>query len=88
MTLSCDSRANPPVTMVWQRDGQVLDLLEGRYTTMEDGVTARLSVSRVKRHLHQGLYSCLAHSPVEGQRTKSFRLTITGLCLRYSGKSK
>ena len=78
MTLSCESRANPPVTIAWRRNGEVVDLTEGHFVTTNDGLVARLSVSRLSRELHQGLYSCTASSPVEAERTKSFQVTVTG----------
>ncbi|XP_062392510.1 transmembrane and immunoglobulin domain-containing protein 1-like [Sardina pilchardus] len=83
LTLSCDSRANPPVTMVWSRDGQALDLSEGRFTATNDGVTARLSVRSVERELHQGEYTCTATSPVEPQKTKSFQITVTDKTIKF-----
>ncbi|XP_063048647.1 transmembrane and immunoglobulin domain-containing protein 1-like, partial [Engraulis encrasicolus] len=84
MTLSCDSRANPPVTMVWHRDGQALDLSVGRYVATDDGVTARLSATTLKRELHEGLYSCTASSPVEGTTTtKSFQVTVTDKVMKF-----
>ncbi|XP_076131051.1 transmembrane and immunoglobulin domain-containing protein 1 [Alosa pseudoharengus] len=83
LTLSCDSRANPPVTMVWSRDGEVLDLSEGHFTATNDGVTARLSVHSVKRELHQGEYTCTATSPVEPKKTKNFQVTVTDKIIKF-----
>ncbi|XP_031428619.2 transmembrane and immunoglobulin domain-containing protein 1, partial [Clupea harengus] len=83
MTLSCESRANPPVTIAWRRNGEVVDLTEGHFVTTNDGLVARLSVSRLSRELHQGLYSCTASSPVEAERTKSFQVTVTDKTMRF-----
>lgn len=83
LSLSCDSRANPPVTMVWHRNGQLLDLSDGRFTATNNGVTAHLSATNVKRHLHEGNYTCVAKSTGERQLSKNFEVTVTGWYPHY-----
>jgi len=56
VVLSCDVRANPPVALVWKRDGKVLDLTTGRYKATNNGITAELSIRKAERDVHQGTY--------------------------------
>lgn len=81
IVLSSDVRANPPVSVVWKKDDQILDLSSMRYKTSNDGVTATLSISNLKREAHQGVYSCETKSSIYGVAKRSFNLTVTGLCL-------
>lgn len=79
--LSCDVRAYPPVTVVWKKDDQILDLSSNKYKTGNNGLTATLSISSLKREVHQGVYNCETLSSIYGVASKSFSITVIGLCL-------
>lgn len=77
--LQCDILANPPVTSVsWTLNGSIVDLLAGGFTVYSDGFTSQLKASRVERSSHEGTYECKATSPIYGERSKLFRVTVTG----------
>lgn len=69
--------------MAWKRDGEVLDLTTGSYKTTNNGITAQLSISNIKRDLHQGTYICEVTSTVFGIRNKTFKITVEGLCFYF-----
>lgn len=77
--LSCNVRANPPVTVVWKKDGEVLDMTTGSYKSTNNGITAQLSIPKVKRDVHQGLYVCETKSAVYGVTGRTFQVTVEGL---------
>ncbi|XP_028840323.1 transmembrane and immunoglobulin domain-containing protein 1 isoform X2 [Denticeps clupeoides] len=81
--LSCDSRANPPVTVVWRFEGRMLDLSSGGYIATNNGVTARLTIPKVIRANHQGLYTCVLDSDIYGQRMKSFQLSVDDKTMKF-----
>lgn len=79
VVLSCDVSANPPVTLVWKKDGKVLDLTTGSYKTTNDGITAELSIPKAKRDVHQGTYICEVTSPIYGIMSRTFTVKVEGL---------
>ncbi len=79
VVLSCDVRANPPVTVAWKKDGEVLDLTSGSYKTTNNGITAQLSITKAKRDVHQGTYICEVNSSVYGIMGNTFNVTVEGL---------
>ncbi|MEQ2162615.1 hypothetical protein GOODEAATRI_021570, partial [Goodea atripinnis] len=79
LVLQCHMRANPMVTSVtWKLNGSIVDLLTSSFIITSDGITSKLQINKVERSLHEGLYQCTATSPVYGDRSKSFQLTVTG----------
>lgn len=83
VVLSCETRANPAVTMVWKKDGEVLDLTTGGYTTTSDGITSKLSMRNVKREVHEGTYTCEITSSVFGIRSNTFKITVEDKTLQF-----
>ncbi|XP_053095974.1 transmembrane and immunoglobulin domain-containing protein 1 [Pangasianodon hypophthalmus] len=81
--LSCEVRAYPPVSVVWKMDDKLLDLSSSSYRTSNNGVTATLSISNVKRDVHQGVYSCEASSTVSGVTKKSFSITVVDRKMKF-----
>ncbi|KAL1252683.1 hypothetical protein QQF64_017376 [Cirrhinus molitorella] len=81
--LSCDVRANPPVTVAWKKDGKVLDLTSGSYKTTNNGITAQLSITKAKRDVHQGTYICEVNSAVYGTMARMFNVTVEDKVLRF-----
>lgn len=79
VVLSCDIRANPPVALVWKRDGEVLDLTTGSYITTNNGITAELTIPKAERDVHQGTYICEVTSHVYGIASRTFTVTVEGL---------
>lgn len=80
LLLQCEVQANPPVSVSWEQDGAPLNPLEGGFIVTNDGYSSRLSVGRVERGVHQGVYGCVTTSPVYGTSSKSFQVTVTGQC--------
>ncbi|TRY57319.1 hypothetical protein DNTS_008901 [Danionella cerebrum] len=74
--LSCDVLANPPVAVVWKKDGKILDLTSGSYTSTNDGITAQLKISKAKHGVHQGTYACETNSKVYGMLSRTFQVTV------------
>ncbi|KAK9955704.1 hypothetical protein ABG768_015563 [Culter alburnus] len=83
VVLSCDVRANPPVTLVWKKDGEVLDLTTGSYKTTNNGITAELSIPKAKHDVHPGTYICEVTSPVYGIMSRTFTVTVKDKVLRF-----
>jgi len=83
LSLGCDTRANPPVSVSWQRDGALLDLSTRGLTVTNDGVTTQLRVRRVKRDWHQGTYECVTVSAIYGTRSTLFRVEVTDKTLKF-----
>lgn len=79
VVLSCDVRANPPVTVAWKKDGEVLDLTSGSYKTTNNGITAQLSITKAKHDVHQGTYICEVNSSVYGIMGRTFNVMVEGL---------
>ncbi|KAG9351615.1 hypothetical protein JZ751_022866, partial [Albula glossodonta] len=76
VVLTCNIHANPQVTVTWLQDGIELDMTGRGYALFQDGAEARLSITKIKRSLHQGTYSCETLSSKYGHRNKSFQLTV------------
>ncbi|KAG1940317.1 transmembrane and immunoglobulin domain-containing protein [Pimephales promelas] len=83
VVLSCDVRANPPVALVWKRDGKVLDLTTGRYKATNNGITAELSIRKAERDVHQGTYVCEVTSSVYGVVSRTFTVTVEDRVLKF-----
>ncbi|XP_047017548.1 transmembrane and immunoglobulin domain-containing protein 1 isoform X1 [Ictalurus punctatus] len=81
--LSCDVRASPPVTVAWMKDDKLLDLSSSSYKTSNNGFTATLSISNVKRDAHQGVYDCETNSSVYGVTRKSFSVTVIDRVMKF-----
>ncbi|KAM4620347.1 transmembrane and immunoglobulin domain-containing protein 1 [Polymixia lowei] len=81
--LQCDVRANPPVSVSWQRNGTLLDLSTGGFTVTNDGLMTQLTVNRVDRSVHQGTYQCETVSPIYGTSSKSFQVIVTDKTLKF-----
>lgn len=79
LVLRCDIRANPPVSSVsWTLNGSAVALLAGGFTVTNDGYTTQLSASSAKIGSHEGTYQCTAHSPIYGEHSRRFHVTLTG----------
>lgn len=83
LLLSCDTRANPPVSVSWQRDGDLLDLSIRGLTVTNDGVTTQLRVRRVKRDWHQGTYECVTVSAMYGTSSRLFHVEVTDKTIKF-----
>ncbi|XP_043077653.1 transmembrane and immunoglobulin domain-containing protein 1 [Puntigrus tetrazona] len=76
VVLSCDVQANPPVTVVWKKDGEILDLISGSYKTTNNGITAQLLITKAMRNVHQGMYICEVNSSIYGIMGRTFNVTV------------
>lgn len=84
LVLRCNILASPPVSSVaWALNGSEVDLLTGLFTITNDGSTSRLSTGKVQRSLHEGTYQCTAESPLYGQRSKEFRVSVKAKTTRF-----
>ncbi|KAM4545889.1 transmembrane and immunoglobulin domain-containing protein 1 [Odontesthes bonariensis] len=84
LVLECDMRANPPISsMSWTLNGSTVDLLEGGFTVTNDGVTSRLQVNSVNKHLHEATYRCISVSPMYGERGNTFDVLVTERTLNF-----
>ncbi|XP_071316840.1 transmembrane and immunoglobulin domain-containing protein 1 [Trachinotus anak] len=84
LILQCDIWANPPVTSVsWSLNGSAVDLLAGGFTKTNDGFKSQLTANRVGKSLHVGTYQCTAYSPVYGEHSKRFQVTVTEKILKF-----
>nr|XP_046267444.1 transmembrane and immunoglobulin domain-containing protein 1 [Scatophagus argus] len=84
LLLKCDIWANPPVSSVsWKLNGSQVDLEAGGFTVTNDGFTSQLSANRVMKSLHEGTYQCSAVSPIYGDNTKLFHVTLTEKTLKF-----
>ncbi|KAI4877825.1 hypothetical protein NFI96_016322, partial [Prochilodus magdalenae] len=81
--LSCGVRAQPAVTVFWKKNGAVLDLSTSRYKASNNGITAQLTITNIKRAAHAGLYTCEATSPIYGVRSKSFNVIVGDKVLKF-----
>ncbi|XP_057677383.1 transmembrane and immunoglobulin domain-containing protein 1 isoform X2 [Corythoichthys intestinalis] len=82
--LQCDTFSNPPVSSVhWTFNGSTLDLLAGGFTIAEDGYYSRLSANKAEKSKHEGLYRCVADSPVYGIKSKDFLVTVTEKTVKF-----
>ncbi|XP_060790914.1 transmembrane and immunoglobulin domain-containing protein 1 [Neoarius graeffei] len=81
--LSCDVRAYPPVSVVWKKDDKLLDLSSSSYKTSNNGMTATLSISKVKQDMHQGLYTCEVESSIFGITGNNFTITVTDKVTKF-----
>lgn len=70
------------------KDDKLLDLSSSSYKTSNNGFTATLSISNVKRDAHQGVYDCETNSSVYGVTRKSFSVTVIGLYLFKTSMTK
>ncbi|XP_046723218.1 transmembrane and immunoglobulin domain-containing protein 1 [Silurus meridionalis] len=82
-SLSCDIHANPPVSVVWKKDDKLLDLSSSNYRTSNDGFTATLFISNVKRGVHQGVFACEADSVITGVTRKNFSITVVDQVMKF-----
>lgn len=79
LVLRCDIWANPAVSSVlWSLNGSEVDLIAGGFTLANDGFTSQLSANGAKKSLHAGTYQCTANSPVYGEHSKYYQVTVTG----------
>ncbi|KAK2828649.1 hypothetical protein Q5P01_019683 [Channa striata] len=84
LVLQCNILANPPVSSVsWTLNGSALDLLGGGFTVTNDGYESQLTVSSVGKSLHEGLYRCSTHSPIYGEASKFFSVTVTEQTMKF-----
>ncbi|XP_027009162.1 transmembrane and immunoglobulin domain-containing protein 1 [Tachysurus fulvidraco] len=81
--LSCDVQAHPPVSVVWKKNGELMDLSSSNYKTSNNGFTATLSITNVNRDDHQGVYTCEADSRVYGVSKRSFRVTVVDSVMKF-----
>ncbi|KAK3524006.1 hypothetical protein QTP70_017512, partial [Hemibagrus guttatus] len=81
--LSCDVRAYPPVSVVWKKDDNLLDLSSSSYKTSNNGFTATLYITNVKHHAHQSVYTCEADSRVYGVSKRSFSITVVDPVMKF-----
>nr|XP_020453995.1 transmembrane and immunoglobulin domain-containing protein 1-like [Monopterus albus]XP_020453996.1 transmembrane and immunoglobulin domain-containing protein 1-like [Monopterus albus] len=78
LVLQCDIWANPPVSFVlWTLNGSAVDLVAGGFTVTHDAFTTQLTTNKVKKGVHEGTYQCKADSPLYGNYSKFFHVTIT-----------
>ncbi|XP_030638961.1 transmembrane and immunoglobulin domain-containing protein 1 [Chanos chanos] len=82
VTLSCNVKANPAVTVRWERDGEILDMSTGGYTASNNGVTAELSIKNVKQPIHPGNYMCVA-TYMAKELSKTFKLAVTEKTMKF-----
>ncbi|KAL6098636.1 uncharacterized protein ACO6RY_17730 [Pungitius sinensis] len=83
LVLQCDSWANPPVSSLsWTLNGSVVDLIAGGFTLTNDGFTSKLTADFVEKGLHEGTYQCIATSPIYGESSRQFRVTVTEKTLK------
>ncbi|XP_072230667.1 transmembrane and immunoglobulin domain-containing protein 1 isoform X2 [Leuresthes tenuis] len=84
LVLECDMRANPPVSsMSWTLNGSKVDLLEGGFTVTNNGITSRLQVNSVNKHLHEATYKCTAVSPMFPESSQTFDVIVTEKTLNF-----
>lgn len=83
LSLSCEIRANPPVSASWQQEGDLLDLSTRGFMVTNDGFTTQLSVRRVKRDWHQGSYECVTVSAIYGTRSRLFHVQVTDKTIKF-----
>ncbi|XP_077596273.1 transmembrane and immunoglobulin domain-containing protein 1 isoform X2 [Stigmatopora nigra] len=82
--LHCDIFSNPPISSVrWTLNGSALNFLTGGFTLSEDGRFSRLSAAKVERSKHEGLYRCVADSPLYGIRSRDFLVGVTEKTLKF-----
>lgn len=79
LALQCDTRANPLLLSIsWELNGSMVDLLADGFTVTSDGVTSALRASKVGKSVHEGTYKCTTNSPSYGHSSKLFHVTVTG----------
>lgn len=84
LALQCNIKALPPVSSVtWILNGTKVDLGTGLFTITTDTFTSKLSTEKVHRLLHEGLYQCIADSPMYGIHTMDFKVTVTAKTLKF-----
>lgn len=86
LVLQCDTRANPVLLSIsWELNGSMVDLLADGFTMTSDGVTSVLQASKVEKSVHEGTYKCTTNSPSYGRSSKLFHVTVTGQfsCSKY-----
>ncbi|XP_037543923.1 transmembrane and immunoglobulin domain-containing protein 1 [Nematolebias whitei] len=78
LVLQCDTRANPVLLSIsWELNGSMVDLLADGFTVTSDGVTSVLRASKVEKSVHEGTYKCTTNSPSYGHSSKLFHVTVT-----------
>ncbi|KAG7217257.1 hypothetical protein INR49_027801 [Caranx melampygus] len=55
----------------------------GGFTVTKDGFTTWLTAHKAERALHEGTYQCTAHSPLYGEYSKSFPVTVTEKTMKF-----
>ncbi|GLD46773.1 transmembrane and immunoglobulin domain-containing protein 1 [Lates japonicus] len=84
LALRCDIWANPPVSSVsWKLNGSAVDLLAGGFTVTNDGFTSQLTANSMEKSLHEGTYQCTANSPIYGEHSKIFKVTVTEKTMKF-----
>ncbi|XP_035482973.2 transmembrane and immunoglobulin domain-containing protein 1 [Scophthalmus maximus] len=84
LVLRCDIWANPAVSSVlWSLNGSEVDLIAGGFTLANDGFTSQLSANGAKKSLHAGTYQCTANSPVYGEHSKYYQVTVTEKVIKF-----
>lgn len=79
LLLQCDIRANPSVLSIsWKLNGTKVNLKESSLIETNDGFISMISTNKVEKNLHEGTYQCSADSPMFGEHTKIFHVTVTG----------
>ncbi|XP_061558939.1 transmembrane and immunoglobulin domain-containing protein 1 [Phycodurus eques] len=84
LVLHCDTFANPPVSSVrWTLNDSALDLLAGGFSVSDNGFASRLSADKAEKSKHEGLYRCIADSPVYGIKSRDFLVTVTEKTFKF-----
>ncbi|KAI3373671.1 hypothetical protein L3Q82_022261 [Scortum barcoo] len=84
LVLRCDIWANPQVSSVsWTLNGTTVDLLAGGFMVTNDGYTSQITAKKVDKSLHEGTYKCTAISPIYGEHSKTFSVTVTDKTLKF-----
>ncbi|XP_044077774.1 transmembrane and immunoglobulin domain-containing protein 1 [Siniperca chuatsi] len=84
LVLRCDIWANPPVSSIsWTLNGSTVDLKAGGFTVTNDGFTSQLSANFVEKSLHEGTYQCTVDSPIYGEHSKMFNVTVTEKTMKF-----
>ncbi|XP_075957579.1 transmembrane and immunoglobulin domain-containing protein 1 [Anarhichas minor] len=84
LVLRCDVWANPPLSSVsWTLNGSAVDLVASGFLLTNDGFTSKLIANSVEKILHEGTYQCTANSPLYGEHSKQFSVTVTGTTMKF-----
>ncbi|XP_029029295.1 transmembrane and immunoglobulin domain-containing protein 1 isoform X2 [Betta splendens] len=84
LVLKCNIFANPPVSSVsWTLNGSLVDLQAGGLTVVNDGRTSQLTARSLRKGLHEGTYLCTAQSPMYGNYSRSFTVTVQEKTVKF-----